>query len=146
MPLAGDEIVAPDTAVRIASTPITADSATWTTTETGLLTATASLTSGWSYKITAFVMVTSTVAGDLSYIRIREDTSGGTQMTAANVYIPTTNGFGFPLHFSTEYTASSTASKSFVLTGARQTGATGTQKLVHSSSRLGFLTIDRIVS
>lgn len=143
---AGDVVNWPDVAVRVASASLTANSATWTTTETGaLITVTASLVSGWTYKIYASMFVQSTVAGDLGFMRIREDTSAGTQDVAGNVYIATTSGSGFPLTLYTEYTAAATASKTWVVTGSRGAG-TGTQNISAGGSRPAWLTVDRVVS
>jgi hypothetical protein len=89
--------------------------------------------------------VQSTVAGDLAFMRLREDTSAGTQNDATNVSIPTTSGSGFPGILYAEYTAAATGSKTWVVTGSRGAG-TGTQSIAAGGSRPAYLTVDRLVS
>lgn len=142
----GDNSSFADVATRVAATELTTNSATWTSSESSaLISVTASLINGWSYKISALVMVNSTVAADAAFMRIREDNSGGTQSVGLSLGIPTTTGNGFPLWLYAEYTAAATASKIWVLTGSRLSG-TGTQGIVCSTSRPCWLTVDRIVS
>lgn len=143
---AGDEIPWSYIATRVASTSLVADSATWTSSESAaLMTVTASLTSGLTYKVWAKMYVSTTVAADLAFMRLREDTSAGTQDDGANIYLATTSGSGFEATLYTEYTAPSTASKTWVVTGSRGAG-TGTQKIAASTARPAYLTVDLIVS
>lgn len=143
---AGDDVNFPDIATRVGTASLTTNSATWTTAESAaLITVTASLVNGWTYKVMATMKVNSTVAADVAFMRLREDTAGGSQDDAANIYMGTTNSNGFPVVLYTEYTASATATKSFVITGSRASG-TGTQGIVCSVNRPCWLTIDRIVS
>lgn len=143
----GDQIDWPDVAARVATVAITANSSTWTTTETptALATATASLVSGWSYRITAYIVVGSSVAADTAFIRIREDTTAGTQIGAGMVNVVTTIGNGWPVTIITEYAAVATGSKSFCLTGQRISG-TGNNQILAGAARPSWFTIDRIVS
>lgn len=142
----GDPINYSDVATRVASAPLTADSATWTSSESGaLITVTASLVSGWTYKIYATMKVQSTVAADVAFMHLRQDSATGSQDDGANVNIPTSGGNGFPVWLYTEYTASATGSKIWVVTGSRASG-TGTQKIAAGTSRPAFLTVDRLVS
>jgi hypothetical protein len=143
---AGDPINYSDVATRIATTPIVANSATWTTSESGALyTVTASLVNGWNYKITAMLFVSSTVAADAGFMRLREDNATGTQDVGANVSMPTTSGNGWQVFLDADYSATATGSKIWVITGSRLSGS-GTQGCVHSTSRPGYLRVDRVVS
>lgn len=145
----GDVINWPDVAIRVGTATLTSNSATWTTAESAaLISVTAALVSGWSYRITLMTTVVSTAGAltEAAFMRIREDTATGTQDTGANISIPNTNGFGYPLLLVAEYTAGSTGNKTWVVTGSRITGATGTQGIVCSTSRPSLLTVDRIVS
>lgn len=143
---AGDNIVYSDVAQRITGTPLTSNSATWTSAESAaLITVTASLVSGWTYKVYATMKVLSSVAADVAFMRLREDTAAGTQDDAANVTISTTSGSGFPVTLYAEYTAAATGSKTWVVTGSRASG-TGTQGISAGGSRPCYLTVDRLVS
>lgn len=142
---AGDQVPWSYIATRVATTTVTADSATFTTTETSVATVTASLISGLVYRVSCTAPLSSTVAADLVLLRIREDTTAGTQIQAVNICPPTTSTVGFPGTVITEYTAVSTASKTFVLTGVRVTG-TGTYQLRAGASRPTIFTIDLIPS
>lgn len=142
----GDPLSNADVAVRVATTPLTTNSATWTTTESGaLITASALLTNGWTYAVTAILFVNSTAAADVGFMRIHEDTATGTQDVGENVYMATTSANGWPVTLYAEYTASATATKTFVVTGSRTAG-TGTMGIVATTTRPCFLKIDRIVS
>jgi hypothetical protein len=142
----GDNSSWADVAYRVAATELTTNSATWTSSESSaLISVTASLINGWTYKIWATMKVNSTVAADLAFMRLREDTSAGTQDDGANLYIGTTNGNGFVVALYAEYTASATGNKTWVVTGSRSAG-TGTQGIVCSVNRPCFLAVDRIVS
>jgi hypothetical protein len=143
VPNAGDIIVPGDVTVRLATVPITADSATWTTTEVQIASITANLILGRLYRVEYFGFINSTVAGDVAFAHLREDTAAGNQLTAADISIPTTAGSGFPAWMVVEYTAVVAGAKTFVVTGTRTSG-TGTMKAAAGTSRQSFLTLTQI--
>jgi hypothetical protein len=143
---AGDRIPWSYIATRVGTSTLTSNSATWTSSESAaLITVTASLVSGLTYKVTATLKVNSSAAADVAFMRLREDTASGTQDDGVNVYMGTNNGNGFAAILYTEYTAAATGSKSWVVTGSRASGS-GTQGIVCSVNRPCFLTVDLIVS
>lgn len=143
---AGDRIPWSYIATRVATSPVTANSSTFTTTETSpLVSVTFAQTSGLTYKINVWVPIQSTAAGDVCFCRIREDNNTGNQLDGANLYIGSTSANGYPSIMYAEYTAGSTGSKTIVFTGAR-TGGSGTLNLSASTSRPAWMTVDLIVS
>lgn len=145
----GDVTSYADVAARTATASVTADSATWAGTETGaLLTATGTVTNGQVYKIffagNVSASTTASPSAELSFMRIREDTSTGNQLDGKNVYLATAAGSGYQCYLYAEYTASTTGSKSFVVTGVRSAGA-NTHQLRAGSNHPAILTVDRIV-
>jgi hypothetical protein len=130
-----------------AATPITANSSTWTGatgTETGaLFTVTGNLIAGQKYEVYGKINVGSSVAGETSVMRIREDTASGNQVFGDVIYCPTTTANGFPLMLYVEYTAVSTAAKSFVLTGQGLTAASGAHGIKASAQRPCYFNIRR---
>jgi hypothetical protein len=146
---AGDQIPWSYIARRVATVSLTSDSTTWAGSESAaLITASPTLVSGFTYRITLQTTVVGSAGGlaEAAFMRIREDNSTGTQIGGANIAIPNTNGSGYPLHLATEYTAVSTGSKSFVVTGSRISGATGTQNIAAGSARPTWFTVDLILS
>ena len=122
------------------SSPITSNTATWTSSESGaLVSVTFNLVSGITYAISSFLAVNGG-AGDVDFMRIREDTSSGNQIQGQNLFIGSVAGSGYPSIMYVEYTAVSTASKTFVLTGNRLVGSTAHQGQV-ATNRPGYLTI-----
>ena len=111
---------------RIATTIETSDSSTFTTTLTAIASVTAALVSGRTYKVRAITHLRTTVAADTANVQLREDNTAGTEMqTAAAVEIPSTTAGGHYFTLETEFTAVSTANKTFVLCAQRASG-TGT--------------------
>lgn len=94
------------------------------TAETVVDTITFSAVDGQRYKVTWDGAFFSTVAGDLVRGAIRGDSIAGTQHQVRNLS-PTIVSQAFPLHMEFFWTATSTASKTFVATVQRITG-TGT--------------------
>jgi hypothetical protein len=142
---AGDKVPWSYIATRVATTTITADSSTWTTTETSISTVVASLTSGLLYRVQCCIPLSSGSAGELMNLRIREDTVAGTQLQGINVYASTTSAVGFQGYVVAEYTAVATGSKTFVLTGSRVTSL-GTCQARAGASRPAYFTVDLIPS
>lgn len=144
---AGDVIPWSYIATRVATTQITTNSSTYGATESGaLFSVSAPLVSGLTYRIFVYVTVAVDVAGDVSFIRIREDSASGTQLAGSNVYGGTTNSSGFPAVIYDEYTATSTGSKTFVITGQRVSGTGTAHGIKSSGSRFNAITVDLIVS
>jgi hypothetical protein len=125
------------------TTPIIADSATWTGTETGsLASVTLNVTAGVTYGLTLYIAVSSTVTGtEISFMRIREDTATGNQLAAASLPMPTSGTTGFPITVYTEYTAVSTGAKTFVVTGQRVSG-TGSHQVRAGTGRNSYFTVE----
>lgn len=131
---------------RVAATVSTSDSAGVGTTETTVRSVTFSAESGFKYAIRYNGSVLSDVAGDYDNVRIREDSSSGTQIKLGQVALPIVTSNGFNVSMYAEWTAASTASKTIVVTIQRSFG-TGTAHKVHASATTpDYLTVDRIVS
>lgn len=143
---AGDPVPWSYIATRVATVPLTTNSATWTTTETGaLITASPTLVAGSTYKITLVAKVSSTVTSDVSFMRIREDSATGSQLDGCCVFIGSPTSNGYPLTMYTEYTAAGSGVKNFVVTGQR-IGGTGTHQISCSVNRPVWFTVDLIPS
>lgn len=142
MPLAGDDIVAADVNTIVEETPISVASAAFNTTEVSLGTVTATLESGKTYKIQFEGAFSSTVANQGYNIRIRDTTVGGTLLGSAQITPANTSTIGEWLNFSCRYTAGSTGSKTFHITGQRNGGASGDSQLRAASDRTAFFTIE----
>jgi hypothetical protein len=143
--LAGASVVAGQVpGERIATQTDTADTSTFTTTETTVSTVTADLVNGRTYRVRFVGRFQSDVAGDSVNARLREDSSAGTQMQGTRVYSATaTAGFGFTISFEAEYTAVATASKTFVATGERSVGS-GNVMCEGSATAPRYLYVDYI--
>lgn len=145
----GDNTSYADVAIRVATTPITADSATFTTTETSLGSATFTQNSGWVYRIgvqCAFSTATqaaSLSASELVLARVREDTLTGNILTQLIQPMPTSGSSGYPLFMYVEYTAGATGSKTIVFTGVKSNG-TGAFQLRAGANHPVYITVDRI--
>lgn len=114
---------------RIVTAIRTTASAGFTATETVTDTVTAALVAGRTYRVSARLLVGSTVAADSSRVTIREDSVSGTQMQQIRVYIPITSTV-FPATLESEYTAVASGNKTFVATGQR---ASGTGTITHGA-------------
>lgn len=122
------------------SASITTDSTSWTTAETQLISVTLDVVSGITYGVSALVAIGTSLANDIDFPRIREDSLTGNQLVGQNLIMPTIAGSGYPISLYTEYTAVSTASKTFVLTGNRIVG-TGAHQAHAATNRPSFLTV-----
>lgn len=142
MPLAGDIIRASDPFKRIATTTETSDSATFTTTETTIASVTAALVSGRTYRVRVTIRIASTVANDITIVRLREDNATGTEMTSGRITLET-SGLGNVLTIEAEYTAGATANKTFVAAGIRTAG-TGNLRRVAALNRPTYLYVDYV--
>lgn len=135
---------------RLATTTITAASATFTTTEVSLATVTAVVEAGQRYAIVAdnLKFSASAVASpslEATLARIREDTLTGAEVGANQVGILTASTVGFGLRVYTEWTAPASASKTFHLTAIRQSGANN-HVLRGATTAPCFLYVDLILS
>jgi hypothetical protein len=128
---------------RIATTTVTSDSSTFTTTETEVASVTAALVSGRTYRVRYAARFASTVAADWLMASVREDSTTGTRLTEDNVISEQSATAGWPVAGEAEYTAASTGDKTFVLTGIRATG-TGTCRLEAATTRPTYLYVDYI--
>lgn len=144
----GDPSSFADVAARVGTTTLTTTSTTWTSSESvALMTVTASLINGWTYKVQAWlgIQAATSAATEISAMRLREDTATGTQGQLAIAYMPIVSVNATPIYLYYEYTASATANKSWVVTGQRTNG-TGTHSIAGTATRPSYLFVDRIVS
>lgn len=148
---AGDNLTASRLAkangTRVASmTPRTSDSSGVTTSETLADTVTADLVTGRKYRVRWVGGVTSTVAADTLFLRLREGSgTGGTQMQLSRVSVPNTSGAGsrFGETLEAEFTAVATASKTFSLTYHRASGS-GTVSLPSTGTLPTYFYVDYV--
>lgn len=106
---------------RIATTTRTANSGTFTA-ETVIDSVTASLITGKTYKVVFYGRFFKDVADGIIRARIREDSISGTELAITQLYSATVINQSFPIYIEVLYTAVATGDKTFVATGARQTG------------------------
>lgn len=144
---AGDVILASDInnlVERKGTSLITADTTTWNATETVTTTTAATLVSGLRYKVWFTGRISTDVAADAANMRIREDNLTGTQLGFGQVYLPTTTANGWFFYLYAEYTAVSSASKTFALTGQRSIGTGTAHRVRASASAPAWFNIERI--
>ena len=129
---------------RIATTVVSSDSSTFTSTEVSLATVVAPVVAGRTYRVRAVGQFGSTVSNDRVSPRIRQDSVAGSEMVGTNIDI-TAGGitFGWPFDIEAEFTAGTTENKTFVLTGDRSSGS-GNCHLEAASTRPTFLYVDYI--
>jgi hypothetical protein len=119
----------------IAATTLTADSPTWTTTETTAISVTAALVDGRTYRVRLDAAFATDSAGDVADVKIRLTDTSGTTLQDRLVYMPiTSSATGFGAVVEGLYTATSTGSVTFVGTG-RRVGAGGTHRIEAASGR-----------
>ena len=130
---------------RIATTTVTSDSSTFTTSESAALASvTASLVSGRTYRVRFVGRWGSTVADDQVRARLREDDATGTLANFSASHLFTNSASGNDLMLvEAEFTASSTGSKTFVITGQRTAGS-GSCRLDAEAAGPAFLYVDFI--
>lgn len=110
---------------RIATSTNTSDSSTFTTTETSIGSVTAALVSGRTYRVRWHGGLVTTVADTPCIVRLREDSISGTIFQERVFSIIHAGSSGEGAVIEGEFTASSTANKTFVAGGIRFSG-TGT--------------------
>lgn len=126
---------------QVAQTAVTSDSSAITTTETVVISVTASLISGVQYWVDVDIGVQSSVATDVAFVRLREDSLTGTERQFAQAYIDETSStVAVRERLRYQYTAGSTGSKTFVATVVRLAG-TGDLRLEASGNRPSYLTV-----
>jgi hypothetical protein len=146
---AGDEIFAADVNELIdrQNTVIfTGDSSTWSGTEASAMSITISAISGAKYKIVFEGRVSTDIAADAAFIRVREDSLSGNQLNYTNVYLPTTTGNGWQARAYAEWTATSTGNKTFVITGQRSIGTGVAHRIRAAGNGPAYLYVDRIAN
>jgi hypothetical protein len=128
---------------RVGTTIRTSDTASVTTTETVSDSVTAFLTSGRTYAVVWVTGVTSDVAADSIFCRIREDSISGNILSVNRVHSPLTNGAGsrWPSYNYVEFTAASTGNKTFVSTFVRASG-TGNVKVTAGTTTQTYLFVE----
>lgn len=130
---------------RITETEEVADSSTFTTSETEVISVTAALVVGRRYAITGRIGFMSTVSGDTVTCRLREDNTSGTQLDMAEVEISRGNltTVKYVAIVYAEFTAGSTGNQEFICSGTR-TGGSGTCRMEADTTRPSYLTVDYI--
>lgn len=109
---------------RIATTVETSDSSTFTTTETEVLSVTASLVEGRTYRFRFQCRFGSSVSDDIIIYRIRQDDTSGTTQQIGRFHIATSSGStGLPVTDEWQYTATATGDKTIIVTGQRTIGS-----------------------
>lgn len=142
MPSAGDPVQ--DGRIpgqRIATQVETIDSTTFTGVETQVTSVTASLVSGRTYRVVADIGFEITVDGVLR-AQVHEDSTSGTVLQIRDTVIDN-SGTAQSMHAETQYTATTTANKTFVVTGDVRTGG-GTANMNAGSTFPSYLYIDYV--
>lgn len=121
----------------------TSDSSTFTDTETSVMSVTASLVSGRTYRVRFHGSFQSTNNGDEVAARIREDDASGTEKNSDVRTLDHGNSLGHKITIEAEHTAASTGDQTFVVTGTRATGS-GNLHLEAQSNRPAYLYVDYI--
>jgi hypothetical protein len=143
---AGDIIEAADVNEREATTPLVADSATWTNSpEVVAASVTIAAVAGQKYKLWFSGRISTDVAGDAANMRIREDSVSGNQVQLGQVYLPTTTGNGWSTYLYAEWTAAASGSKTFVVTGQRSLGTGVAHRIRATSNSPGFFVAEKVI-
>ena len=142
MPAAGETIIAGRVpGERIETSKRTANSSSFTTTETVLDTVVAPVVAGRTYRVYWAADIASGVTDDTARVRLREDSGAGTVLQLTNIQLRGGRDIGFTLEG--EYTADATEDKTFVATAVRQDG-TGTLASNANANEPAFLYVDYI--
>jgi hypothetical protein len=121
-------------------TPATADGTSYTTAETLFMSITCALITGVVYAVEADIAISTTLANDIDFPRVREDTITGNTLQAKNLIMTTVAGSGYPISLYAEYTAVATANKTFVVTGNRIVG-TGAHQMRAAATSPNWLRV-----
>ena len=142
MPAAGETIIAGRIpGERVATNIDAADSSTFTTTEVERASVTAPVVAGRTYKVVFHGSWASTVAGDTLFVRIREDSVSGTQLSLSAFTIDSTTAAGWKQHLEGEYTADATEDKEFVI-GVNRAGGSGNCRLEAGSDHPAYFYVE----
>lgn len=136
MPAAGELAVAPYYAYALgtsSSAPFTAETVTDTIT--------VNLISGKTYMVEWSGLFQSSVAGDVVNVNLREDNLAGTRMCDGRVTMSTANKT-FERRIRAVYVAVATGSKTFVVTGTRDSGS-GNITRAAASTDPALFTVER---
>jgi hypothetical protein len=127
---------------RISKTVASSDGGTFTTSLTSLIEVTGTLVALRTYRVRANVTLSTSVAGDVAALRIHEGSgTGGTSLGRWLLHLPTTSTVtGYPAIVEVDFTALSTGSQTFTVSGQRITG-TGNLQLEAASDRLSTFEI-----
>lgn len=128
------------------TTIFTGDSSTWSNTEVSVMSITIAAVAGAKYKIIFEGRVSTDVAADGAVMRIREDNLTGNQLSYLPVYLPTTAGNGWQSRVYAEWTAASTANKTFVVTGQRTIGTGVAHRIRAAGNGPAYFYVDRIAN
>lgn len=128
---------------RIATAEITSNSSDFTGVEAEVANITADLVAGMVYRVTFSGAFSGDNTNDRVFARLREDNVSGTELAHQNLIISTTNANGVPLTFEREFTAASSESKTFSLTGDI-VGGSGPARLRGLSTQPTYLYVDLI--
>lgn len=121
------------------------DTGAVTNTETLADTVTAYLVNGATYKVRWTPAVTSTVAGDSLFMRIRDTNLVGAQLQIIRAYVGATGGSGsrWPADIEVEFTATATGNKTFAGTYVRA-GGTGNVNIHSTSTSPTYFYVDYV--
>ena len=129
---------------RVATSILTSDSSGFTTTETTIQSVTGvPVVSGRTYRVRAHFTLQSTNAGDVATVRIRADNTSGALVQSGITDGLVTGSLGPRITIEGEFVATTTESKTFVLTGVRLSGS-GTINRDASASNPSYLYVDFI--
>jgi len=134
-----------ETRFRKATTVSTSNSSNVGATEAVLRSVTFNAVSGQRYEIRFNGSMLTDVSGDTNILRIREDNLAGTQLRLSQVYLFNASSSGYLVSMTTEWTASSTASKTMVLTSQRNAGTGTGHHLIASATNPDYFSVERIV-
>jgi hypothetical protein len=129
MALAGELIIPPYHLVSIDE----ASTSTFTTTETVTDTITVTLSINKTYLVAHSAMWNSSVAADTVAVRMREDNLTGTALNGFDVNLSATSHY-FNAYIRCYYTATSSGSKTFVITGQRVAGSGNVMRAANTTN------------
>lgn len=127
---------------RIATDVNTAPTGSITTTETAVASVTAPLVSGRTYRLTFSGRIRSSVSGDDITFRLREDSTTGTVLWEIDTDLEQAS-LNQPMRCEAEFTATTTADKTFIASMFRITG-TGTLVEDAGANAPSYLYVDYI--
>ena len=122
------------------------DSTTYGDTESGsLMSVTCNLISGVKYDILLVANVGVDVANDGSILRVRDNSATGTQLIGPQRFVGSTSSVGEGVVGKARYTAAATGSRTFHVTGDRNSGTGTAHRIRAGAGRVTSLTVTRVV-